>query len=138
MKKTKKSEFWVYKTRQTNERWGWCAISDDKSVVAVTVWQDLIGYNENKEPYYDGFDDHHENTIHLWGNQVGNEDRKKHLQHAIDELDGYVRVLITVAEDVEAHPREIKDVYHWNDFWFKITKFDENTGQFSLSFSHRG
>ena len=97
MKKSKKSEFWVYKTRQTNERWGWSAISDDKSVVAVTVWQDLIGYNENREPYYDGFDDHHENTIHLWGNQVGNEDRKKHLQHAIDELDGYVRVLITVA-----------------------------------------
>ena len=136
--RNKKSEFWVYKTVQTNERWGWSAISDDASIVAVTIWKDLVRYNANKEPYYDGFDDHHENTIHLWGDNIGNDDRKKHLKHSIEHLDGNVRVLITVAEDIDAHPRVIKDVYHWSDLWFKISKFDEITGQFSLVYSHRG
>lgn len=132
----KKSAFEFYNTRQTNERWGWSAISDDGTVVAVTVWKDLIKL-EDKNPYYDGFDEHHENTIHLWGDQTGNEDRKKHLKHALEYLDGEVRVVVTIAEDVTAHPRVIKEVYPYNDLWFKIVRFDENTGQFSLKFLRR-
>ena len=133
---TKKSAFWAYKTRQTNDRWGWSGIADDRSVVAVTIWKDLVHYNDKGEPFYDGFEEKQESIIHLWGNRPGNEDRKKHLRHALDHLDGYVRVVMTVAVDPEAEPREIKDVYPWGKLWFKIVRFDEDTGQFSLEFSH--
>lgn len=136
-KYTKLSAFEYYGTRQTNERWSWSAIADDKSVVAVNIWKDSIKYNDRKEPFYDGFDEQHENTLHLWINEKGNNDRKKHLKHAREKLDGLVRVIIAVAVDPMVYPRGILDVYPLNDLWFKITKFNETTGQFKLEYSHK-
>ena len=129
----KLSAFKAFGTKQTNQRWGWAAIAEDKSTVAVTIWKDRIKLND-KKPYYDGFDEHHEKSFELWGGEKGNNDRKKHLKYAIENLDSLVRVVLIKAVDENAYPREIGSVYPYEHMWFKITKFNEETGQFRLEF----
>ena len=133
---TKKSAFEYFGTIQTNERWSWSAVSGDGSVVAVVIWKDHIKY-ENQQPYYDGFDEYHEEGIHAWGGRQGNQNRKVNLAHAVEKLDGMVRVVIGVAKNTEADPREIHSIYPMKHLWFKIEKFDEDTGQFRLKYSHK-
>ena len=136
---SKKSAFAVYDTKQTNEQWSWSAISEDKKTVAVTIWQDLIKFDENKHPFYDSFSTYHEETIPLglWRDAKGNKERIKFLRHTIENLNGLVRVVVVKASDKSSYPRSVKSVFPYQDLWFRITNLDEETGQFSLKFSHR-
>ena len=133
---TQKSAFEYFGTVQANERWSWSAISGDGSVVAVVVWKDQLKY-DNKQPYYDGFNEHHEEGIHAWGDRPGNQERKRYLAHAIKNLDSLVRVVIAVAKDIKVDPRTIESIYPMKHLWFKIEEFNEKTGQFRLKYSHK-
>lgn len=72
-----------------------------------------------------------------WIDRPGNQDRKKHIKHAIAHLKGLVRIVILQAIDENTQKREIESAFPMKGCWFKITLFDETTGQVALEFSHK-
>ena len=104
--------------------------------VAVTVWGDHLNEDMESTDFYNGFDEYHENTIHLWGDKLGNKLRIKHLIHAKSNLGGWVRVVKIIPVKPKVEPRVVYDRIPLKNKWYKFTKFDQDMGQFSLSFSH--
>lgn len=39
---SKSEAFNNFGTKQSNKRWGWSAIADDDTVVALAIWKDII------------------------------------------------------------------------------------------------
>ena len=126
----------AFNTKTPNIVWGWSGISDDMGTVAVTVWSDHMNEDIEAANFYNGFDEYHENTIHLWGKKPGNKLRIKHLIHAKSKLGGLVRVVKVIPAKPKVEPRVVYDRIPLIKKWYKISKFDQETGQFSLSFSH--
>lgn len=59
----------------------------------------------------------------------GNGERLENLKWARDHCDGLFRVVITVAKDEKAHPREIAECYP-RDLLMRLVDLDEATGEF--------
>lgn len=110
----------------TNPVWGWSARSADGKTVVVTLWRDWLDYG-TKPIVFDTFN---RPDLHLWTDSLGNRDRIANLIWARDHCERLFRVIITVAKDVTAYPRDIEDCYPKDDWIMQLTDLDENTGEF--------
>lgn len=109
-----------------NQRWSWSARSADGRTVVLTVWKDGLNYTR-KPVVYDTFD---RPNLNEWKNLPGNRERLENLLWARDHCEGRFRVVITVAEDVNARPRKIVKCYPQDKLIMQITKINEQTGEF--------
>ena len=115
----KKSSFAFFGTSPKVSRQSWSALSEDTKTVVITIWKDQIKFKD-KKPFWNTFNLPHSQRNELWKDQFGNRERIKYLKHAISELNGLFRVVITVAKDPNAFPREISSCYPWEGIWMKI------------------
>jgi len=109
-----------------NQRWSWSARSSDGKTVVMTLWKDLIDY-KTKPITYSTFD---RENLSLWIDRPGNRERLENLKWARDHCDGLFRVVVTVAKDTEAEPREIEDAHYQRRMIMKLVDLKENTGEF--------
>jgi hypothetical protein len=65
-----------------------------------------------------------------WKDLPGNRERLENLIWARDHCGGRFRVVITVAEDVNARPRKIAKCFPQDKLIMQITKINEQTGEF--------
>ena len=133
----KKTSFKHFGLTQNNERWSWSAISADETIVGVTLWKDQIKYDDNGNPEWNTFGLPIDQNNELWKNQIGNRERIKHLKYSLENLEGLFRVVITVAKNENAFPREIKECYPWEGIWMKLIELDEETGESRAVFHSR-
>jgi len=113
-------------TMGKNSRWSWSARSADGKIVVMTLWQDLLSYR-NDAIVYDTFG---RNDLHQWMNTPGNRERIDNLKWARDHCDGLFRVVITVAKDVNASPREIAKCFPQERMLMRLVELNEDTGEF--------
>jgi hypothetical protein len=69
-------------------------------------------------------------NLQVWIDRPGNRERIENLIWARDHCNGLFRVVITVAKDPDAEPREIDECYPKDDWLMQITELDESTAQF--------
>ena len=128
-KMNKKEAFAFFGIKQTNERWSWAGIRDDKSLVALTIWNDQKDYESGGKWETSVFGMNNP----IWKDSKGNKERIKIIKYCIENLDGKFRVIW-----MEPKERGVMDEtreYLWANpekkSWFKIRDFDEETGEFS-------
>lgn len=113
-------------TKSRNRRTAWAAISDDGKTVAVTVWKEEYDFNHGKPKCsYDG----------ATPDKAGWKERTEYIQHAIDNCDSLVRVVLIEAKDSRkpGQPREFKQVLRvFDQQWFRVRDFDPETGYYTL------
>ncbi len=90
------------------------------------VWKDRLNYKVRPIEY---------NTIGLpnlavWRGRHGNRERIDNLKWARDHCDGLFRVVITVANDVNARTREIAEAYPQPRMMMRLIELNEGTGEF--------
>ena len=125
----KKKAFATFDVTQKNERWSWAGMTDDESLVVLTIWTDQSTWDkENKTHTTSTFNQNNE----IWKDEHGNKERIEIIKHCINKLDSKFRVIFMVPKKpgVIEETRECKDARP-HPAWFKITKFDEETGEFS-------
>jgi hypothetical protein len=110
----------------TNSVWSWSARSADGKTVVVTLWRDGLNF-ANKPIVCDTFN---RADLPLWKDSPGNRERIDNLIWAREHCNSLFRVVITVAKDVTAYPREIEDCYPKDDWVMKLTDLNEETGEF--------
>jgi hypothetical protein len=108
-----------------NRRWSWSARSPDGQVVVMTLWRDEFDYS-TKPPTYSSFD----NQTEAWTDRPGNHERIANLLWAREHCGGKLRVVITVAEDVNAQPRTIASCFPHETMVAQLTELNETTGEF--------
>jgi len=123
---TKTDAFGHFGVMLANTRWSWSGVSRDNDVVALVLWKDAVKASNGAFTYADDDDLDAE-----WRKRHGHGDRVRHLILCRDRLDGRFRAVIARAVDVDADPREIAACYPQEGVWWKIDKFDENTGAFT-------
>ncbi|MBX7531408.1 hypothetical protein K3165_00565 [Qipengyuania sp. 1XM1-15A] len=106
-----------------NPRWSWSAVSKDGKTVVVTLWGDEIAADGSVD-----FFGHPK--VDRWKTQIGNRFRIKDLIHARDHCDGEFRVVRLTAVDTKAIPRAIKQREPDPDVVMRLTRLDEQTGEF--------
>jgi hypothetical protein len=109
-----------------NDRWSWSGRTPDGKTVVLQLWKDRLNY-KTKPISYNDFDDP---TLPTWINRPGNKDRIEDLKWARAHCEGTFRVVIGVAKDIHANPRETIEAYHRGDLIMKIVEFNEETGEF--------
>lgn len=110
-----------------NPRWSWSARSADGETVVITLWKDRIsGHKQGRIEYNEGS---HGDVV-KWMSRPGNRERLDNLLWAQDHCGGLFRVIIAVAKDVTASPREIADCYPQSKLNMRILSLDEETGIF--------
>jgi len=126
-KQTLKSSFGHFGAR-LKSRQSWSGISEDSRVVVLTCWFDrykvqglAAGYSCFGEEDGD------------WQTERPNFERKEHIRHALAHCDELVRVVVVIAKDTKQKTREIANSWPKLNAWFRITKFDEETGEFELA-----
>ncbi len=93
-----------------NNRWSWGAVSADKSVVYLSVWQDEIKRDVPKDPASETWVDLLWNEG-LWsevnGASMARDERSTHIELIKSGLPAYA--LIKIVRDVNAMPRQMKE-----------------------------
>jgi hypothetical protein len=122
---TKTAAFSELGTVCKNPRWSWSGQSPDGKIVALTFWQDKLLKNQNAMLDYNDT---------AWkspkvASRPGNKERMKDIQHAIEHLSSVVHVVVAIAKDPDADPREIQEAFARPDILMKITYFDDVTGE---------
>jgi hypothetical protein len=116
-----------------NPRWSWSGRSADGRTVVINLWRDRIRRDINGQWLYDEFDRTDlEDPYRLsdWTQRPGNRERLENLIWARDHCEGHFRVIVIVAKDTGADPREIADCYPQDKLQMRITELDEQTGRF--------
>jgi hypothetical protein len=116
-----------FKAKGNNSRWSWSGRSEDGKTVVLTLWQDHLVKGENKSLIYHA---KAREDAAEWLKRPGNRERLENLKWAKEHCQGLFRVVIGIAEDVNARPREIKECFPHPNLTMKITELDENTGEF--------
>jgi hypothetical protein len=109
-----------------NPRWSWSARSKDGNTVVINLWKDRFSYHKGRAEY----DERAHGDIAQWMNRPGNRERLENLIWARDHCDGLFRVNIAIAEDINASPRKIIDVFPQDKLCMRVTDLDEQTGAF--------
>jgi hypothetical protein len=122
---TKTSAFGHFNVPLENVQWSWSGISDDKSTVAVVLWQDGVKGRGGAPTYHDDDDLEAE-----WRDRIGNHRRIQHLKHAVEHLGGRFRAVIAKAVDVTADPRKIERCFPQEGAFWEVDYLDESTGAF--------
>ena len=74
----KKEAFLKYGIKQKNERWSWAGISDDKSLVVLTIWTDQREWHQETKTFVTStFNCRNE----LWIDSKGNIERIEIIQN---------------------------------------------------------
>ena len=110
-----------------NERWSWSGKSSDGKTVVLQLWKDRLNYKTKPISYSDFKDP----SLPEWRDRPGNKERIENLKWAKEHCDGRFHVVIGVAKDVNAHPRETLEAFAQPNLIMKITEFDEATGEFN-------
>lgn len=119
--------FKAYGAKGNNPRWSWSARTPDGKAVVMTFWKDLIDYS-SKPISYSTFG---RSDLEQWKDQPGNRDRIDNLKWARDRCDGLMRVVIVIAKDEKAHPRQIAESFAQKRMIMKLMDLNEETGEFS-------
>ena len=129
MKMNKKEAFAHFGIKQTNEHWSWAGIKEDKSLVVLTIWTDQRNYEQGGRFTTSTFNANNE----IWKDHLGNKERIEIIQYCIEHLDSKFRVIWCVPADpnVFEDTREVDDAIPFKKKWFRITEFDQETGEFS-------
>jgi hypothetical protein len=117
--------FQAYGAKLKNPRWSWSARTPDNKVV-MTFWKDRLNYS-TKPVSYSNFGSP---TLLRRRDQPGNRERIENLKWAHDHCDGLMYVVIVVAIDVNAEPREIAESFPQTRLLMKLTELNEETGEF--------
>lgn len=64
--------------------------------------------------------------------QLGLAELKDNIAHAIEHLDGIVRVIIAIPRDKDAAPRSIKECFPAEKLVMKVIEFDRDVGTATL------
>jgi hypothetical protein len=110
-----------------NPRWSSSARTPDNKTVITTLSKDKIDYS-SKPISYSTFGSP---TLERWKDQLGNRERIDNLNWARDHCDGVMRVVIIKAIDEGAASRRIAQSYPQKNMVMKLTRLDEDTGEFS-------
>jgi hypothetical protein len=101
------------------------ARSPDGATVVLTLWRDEFDYTTTPISY-SSFG----HKVDLWLTRPGNRERLENLIRARDRCGGLFRVVITVAEDVNAGSRRISSCAPQPRMIMRIVELDETTGEF--------
>lgn len=108
-----------------NPRWSWSARTPDGEIV-LTLWKDGFDYSTKPLTYGSIA----EGAAPEWIDRAGNQERLENLVWALDHRDGEFRVVVVVAVDEKANPRQIRESYPQPRMLGKITKLNRETGEF--------
>lgn len=116
-----------FNVKVKNSRWSWSARSEDGKTIVLTLWQDELKKGDNNTFVYHAKTrgDHAE-----WIKRPGNRERLENLKWAKEHCNGLFRVVVAIAEDVTAVPREIKECFPHPNLTMKIVELNEDTGEF--------
>jgi hypothetical protein len=125
----KKEAFAVFGIKQTNERWSWAGIREDKSLVALTIWTDQRNYGGSGKWETSVFGMNNP----IWKDSPGNNERIRIIKYCIENLDGKFRAIWMEPEkkNVMDATREYISAKPEKKSWFKIRDFNQETGEFS-------
>lgn len=117
--------FAYFGTKLTNVRWSWSARSDDGKTVVLSLWSDRFRWKD-KPLRYDG----RERVLpDDWMSRPGMLERLENLRWARDNCGGLFRVVLAIAVDTNAEPRDIATCFS-KDWVMRITELNEETGEF--------
>ena len=110
-------------TRPRNVQWSWSARSDDGKTVVATLWQDEFSRKDGKVYY-----DRSALPEHI-RRRPGNSELMENFAWAKDYCDGRFKVIIAIAQDMNADPRSIQECFP-SKMTMKLLSFDPTTGAF--------
>jgi len=131
----KKEAFAYFGIKQTNERWSWSGISANKDLVVLTIWSDQKKFNKQTKTFQTStFNQNNE----MWINDLGNKERMELIQYCIDNLDSKFRAIFATPTNpgVIDETRDWKKGMPYDKQWFKLTKFNSQTGEFESESFH--
>ena len=111
MKMNKKEAFAHFGIKQKNERWSWAGITDDNSLVALTIWTDQREYKKGGRFTTSTFNANNE----IWKDHLGNQERIQIIQYCINHLDSRFRVIWCVPEDPNVFEGKVKELVYLGD-----------------------
>ena len=123
---THSAAFASFGTKPGNPRWSWSGRSDDGSQVAVTLWQDRF---TNGGRVYQSW---HSDMPGQWRSRPGFTELINNLEHARNNTNGLVHIIIASAKDPNATPRSIARCFPQPNLKMKVTALDTNVGTFTL------
>lgn len=113
-------------TKPKNVNWSWSARNEETKTVAVTLWQDEFAWSPDGRRVYErgpAWERSHTSP--------GHNELMENLRWALGHCDGWVKVIIAIAKDVNARPRSIRECSP-TKMQVKVTHLNEGTGEFSL------
>ena len=113
-------------TKPKNVQWSWSARNEGTKTVVVTLWQDEFTWTQDGRRVYE--------CGSVWAesrSSPGHNELMDNLRWALNHCDGWVKVIIAIANDPTAVPRTIKECGP-TKMQVRVTRLDEATGEFSL------
>ena len=137
--KTKKEAFSKFGIKQKNERWSWSGLnlgtsapidpSLESPFCVLTIWTDQKKFNiDSKIHYWSTFNCNNE----IWKDKPGNIARINDIKFCLENLNGeFLAIFINPVKKgvFDEESRKIKSISINTRLWFKITRFDEKTGE---------
>ncbi len=114
-----------FDTVPVNVQWSWSARNESEKIVVVTLWQDEFKKVDGKLVYARGA---------LWDDakrRNGHNELMKNLRWALDNCDGWLKVIIAIPKDKNARPRSIDECFP-SKMQIRVVELDEATGEFAL------
>ncbi|MEW9837990.1 hypothetical protein [Mesorhizobium marinum] len=124
-KYTHTEAFAHFGTMPTNVQWSWSARNEAEKTVVVTLWQDEFKRIDGKIVYERG---------PIWQEakrRPGHNELMRNLRWALENCDGWAKVIVAKAKDKNARPRSIAECFP-SKMQVQVTHLDEATGEFSL------
>jgi hypothetical protein len=113
-------------TAPRNVQWSWSARNEATRTVVVTLWQDEFKRVDGKLSYERG-----PAWIEGSRRRPGHSELMENLRWALDHCDGWVRVIIAIAKNKNAHPRSISECFP-SKMQLRVTHLDQTTGAFAF------
>ena len=124
---TLEEAFRVFGAEKWHAQMTWSAIAEN-SISVITLWNHLINTNlEERKLTYSCFEEEHI----WWQSHAGNNQRKLHIQNAIDLHEGYFSAIRVYVVDESIKPHSIKKQIPMLDYWWRIKDFNPVTGEFT-------
>ena len=124
---TLEEAFRKFKAEKWHTQMCWSAIAEN-SISVITLWNHQIQRDQKKRMmYYSCFENDHV----YWQGHAGNSKRKIHIQNSLDNHLGYFSAIEVFAKDSDAIPIEIRKQVPMLRYWWKITKYNPETGEFN-------
>ena len=130
----KKEAFAKFGIKQKNEVWSWSGINKDAPIpinknlqapiCVLTIWNDQYDY---KAGIWSIFNCNNE----IWKDSNGNKARIEDIKYCLSELNGEIKAIFIepVKRGIYDETREIRKISINDKLWFRITRFDEETGE---------